>query len=124
MNAGTLMAMMVRECGCSGDPADRDRKACSEIAEAGPGSAIGFLQRALNALNRGASDYSDVAVDGCIGPATIGALDAFLICRKPNGATVLLKAIRALRGEHHVTLAQDRPTDQAFPRARTANHSG
>ena len=35
----------------------------------GPAVATGFLQRALNALNRGASDYADIATDGAIGLA-------------------------------------------------------
>ena len=35
----------------------------------GPAVAIGFLQRALNALNRGARDYPDIAADGRDRPA-------------------------------------------------------
>jgi lysozyme family protein len=40
----------------------------------GPEVAAGFLQRALNALNRGASDYPDLAVDRKVGDATVAAL--------------------------------------------------
>ena len=38
----------------------------------GPAVAIAFVQRALNALNRGATDYPDIAADGAIGPQTPG----------------------------------------------------
>ena len=44
----------------------------------GPAVASGFLQRALNALNRGASDYPDVPIDGRIGDRTLAALTTFL----------------------------------------------
>lgn len=36
------------------------------------------LQKALNKLNRNQKDYSDIAVDGDVGPATLGALDKYL----------------------------------------------
>ena len=65
----------------------------------GPAVATGFLQRALNALNRGASDYADIAVDRKIGPRTLAALEGFIARRGSNGETVLLKALEALQGE-------------------------
>ena len=79
----------------------------------GPAVAVGFLQRALNALNRGATDYPDVLLDGRIGPATLAALDRFLATR-PAGAEVLVKAIEALQGERYLTLAERRPANEAF----------
>ena len=79
----------------------------------GPAVAAGFLQRALNALNRGATDYPDVLLDGCVGPATLTALDRFLATR-PNGESVLVKAIEALQGERYLTLAERRPANEAF----------
>lgn len=90
----------------------------------GPGVAIGFLQRALNALNRGAADYPDMALDGRIGPATIAALDAFLARRGPGGATVLTKAVEALKGERYLALAEARPADEAFLYGWLANRIG
>ncbi len=79
----------------------------------GPAVAVTFLQRALNALNRGASDYPDLALDGQVGPRTLAALDAFLATR-PRGQTVLVKAIEALQGERYVALAERRPANEAF----------
>jgi lysozyme family protein len=80
----------------------------------GPAVATEFLQRALNALNRGASDYPDIAVDGQIGAKTIAALNAFLTRRAPGGETVMIKAVDALQGERYVRLAESRPADEAF----------
>lgn len=80
----------------------------------GPKTAATFLQRSLNALNRGATDYADVAVDGRIGPATLAALAGFLARRGGAGEAVLLKAMEALQGERYLRLAEARPADEAF----------
>ncbi len=90
----------------------------------GPAVAAAFLQRALNALNRGGSDYADLAADGRIGPATLAALDAFLATRADGGETVLLKAIEALQGERYVALAEGRPANEAFLYGWLANRVG
>lgn len=90
----------------------------------GPPVAIGFLQRALNALNRGASDYPDIAADGRIGAATLTALTAFLAHRGAGGETVLLRAIEALQGERYLTLAERRPANEAFLYGWLANRVG
>jgi len=80
----------------------------------GAGTAIGFLQRALNALNRGQRDYPDVAVDQVVGPRTLAALDAFLARRGKTGERALTKAVDALQGERYVAFAERRPADEAF----------
>lgn len=80
----------------------------------GPAVAIGFVQRALNALNRGGRDYPDVGVDGRIGPATLAALDGFLRRRGAGGPAVLTKAVEALQGERYLALAEARPANEAF----------
>lgn len=90
----------------------------------GPTVAGGFLQRALNALNRGAMDYADIAIDGRIGPATIAALRGFLAVRGDAGETVLLKAIEALQGERYLHLAESRPANEAFLYGWLANRLG
>ena len=90
----------------------------------GPAVATAFLQRALNALNRGASDYPDIVVDGCVGPATLGALVAYVARRGGAGENVLLKAIEALQGERYVALAEQRPADEAFLYGWLANRIG
>src|SRR3546814_7985256 len=44
----------------------------------GTATATGFLQRALNALNRAARDYPDVVIDRAIGPRPLPAPDGLL----------------------------------------------
>jgi lysozyme family protein len=90
----------------------------------GTGTAIAFLQRALNALNRNGSDYGDIAVDRLIGPATLLALGALLRKRGANGEVVILKAVEALQGAHYVRLAETRPSQEAFLYGWLANRIG
>lgn len=90
----------------------------------GTGTATGFLQRALNALNRNAQDYADIKVDRQIGLVTLSALQSFLSIRKTNGETVLLKAIEALQGAHYLRLAETRPSQEAFLYGWLANRIG
>jgi len=91
----------------------------------GPAVAATFLQRALTALNRNGSDYSDLVPDGRIGEQTLAALDAFLERRgKDSGETVLLRALEALQGERYLRLAERRPANEAFLYGWLANRIG
>jgi lysozyme family protein len=90
----------------------------------GTGTATAFLQRALNALNREAKDYPDLAVDRSIGPATLAALDAFLKKRGSGAEGVLLKAVEALQGAHYLGIAEARPSQEAFVYGWLANRIG
>lgn len=90
----------------------------------GPPAAAAFLQRALNALNRGATDYPDMPVDGRIGDITLAGLAAFLARRGAGGERVLLKAIEALQGERYLALAERRPANEAFLYGWLANRIG
>ena len=90
----------------------------------GTGTAAGFLQRALNALNRTARDYPDIAVDRDIGPRTLSALDGFLKARGASGETVLLRAMEALQGERYIALAERRPSQEVFLYGWLANRIG
>ncbi|WP_419827881.1 glycoside hydrolase family 108 protein [Sphingomonas sp.] len=90
----------------------------------GPAAAAGFLRRALNALNRAASDYPDIAASGAIDDAAIAALRAFLRVRGPAGETVLVRALDALQGERYMALAEKRPANEAFLYGWLANRVG
>ena len=90
----------------------------------GPPVAAGFLQRALNALNRGATDFEDVPVDRRIGNRTINALSRFMTSRGKAGEAVLLKAVEALQGERYLSLAEQRPANEAFLYGWLANRLG
>ncbi len=80
----------------------------------GTGTVTGFLQRVLNALNRGASDYPDLTIDKAVGPATMAALSAYAKTRGTGAETVLLRAIDALQGARYVHLAEVNPSQEAF----------
>ena len=90
----------------------------------GPGVAVSFLHRALNALNRGASDYADIVPGVRIDDATIAALTTFLRKRAPHGEAVLKKALEALQGERYLDLAERRPANEAFLYGWLANRLG
>lgn len=80
----------------------------------GIGAAGRYLQRALNALNRGATDYPDVTVDGVVGPMSVSALRQFLAVRGDQGETVLLRALNCLQGNGYLELAESREKDERF----------
>ena len=64
----------------------------------GTGTATGFLQRALNALNRNGRDYGDIAVDRRIGPATMRALHAFFPSARQCGRGGVVEGHRSFAG--------------------------
>lgn len=90
----------------------------------GVATATGFLQRALNALNRNQQDYPDLTVDRLIGARTLAALRAFHALRGKAGDKVLLKALEALQGERYILLAEQRPANEAFLYGWLANRIG
>ena len=90
----------------------------------GPGVAVSFLHRALNALNRGASDYADIVPGVRVDDATVSALSTFLMKRAPHGEAVLMKALEALQGERYLDLAERRPANEAFLYGWLANRLG
>lgn len=73
-----------------------------------------WLQRILNALNRGGKDYPDVAVDGKIGPGTITALRTFLGLRGTNGETAILRALNCQQGARYLDITEARPQNEDF----------
>jgi len=83
-------------------------------ANMGPMVASKMLQRALNALNREATSYPDIPVDGVIGRMTLYALDQFIAARGAAGVTVLLRLLNALQACRYVEIAESRPSQEAF----------
>ncbi|WP_298400435.1 glycoside hydrolase family 108 protein [Sphingobium sp.] len=90
----------------------------------GVATATGFLQRALNALNRNQQDYPDLKIDRLLGARTLGALRTFRALRGESSDAVLLKAIEALQGERYIALAESRPANEAFLYGWLANRIG
>jgi lysozyme family protein len=79
----------------------------------GPKTAATFLQRALNVLNRGGSDYPDIGADGDIGDMTLHALDG-LAARRSDAEVVLIRAIMCLKGARYIAIAEANPSQEAF----------
>ena len=80
----------------------------------GVGTAIGFLQRSLNVLNRRGVDWADVVVDGRIGAGTLAAVSALLARRGPKGEEILLRALNSLQGARYIEIAENQPSQEAF----------
>jgi typhoid toxin secretion A len=73
-----------------------------------------WLQRCLNAFSLRATKYPDVAIDGAVGPGTLGALTAFLSWRGKEGEGVLLEAITCMEGERAIELAEKHLQDADY----------
>lgn len=75
----------------------------------GPTVAGRFLQRALNLLTDGG-----LAVDGAIGPASLGRLREFIQKRGLEGERRLLSLLNAFQGARYAELAEGRAANRAF----------
>ena len=90
----------------------------------GVATAGKFLQRALNVLNRGASDYPDIGTDGAVGPMTLHALEGFMKKRGAAGGEVLRKALDGLQCARYVEIAEGNPSQESFAYGWLANRVG
>ena len=80
----------------------------------GPSVPSGWLQRLLNAFNRGGKDYPDLNVDGTLGPASLACLRTYLKVRGDEGESVMLKGLNCLQGERYIRIAENNPKLEAF----------
>jgi lysozyme family protein len=80
----------------------------------GPKVASRFVQRALNCLNRGASEYPDTPEDGQIGQMTLAALDAYKQHRGDAGEAVLLKAVNGQQAVRYMEICEHDHTQEEF----------
>jgi lysozyme family protein len=76
--------------------------------------ATRFLQQSLNVLNNKQKYYSDIAVDGMMGPGTLTAFSCYSLKRGPTGMRVLFKMINCLQGAFYIKLAERREKDERF----------
>ena len=97
------------------DIAELSQDICKEIVDTGVNTGVSraatFLQRALNVFNNRGKIYTDIAVDGKIGPATISSLKSYL---KKRDEQVLLKMLNCLQGCFYMSLAERREKDEKF----------
>lgn len=100
------------------DVSSRSQSIAAELFDTGvncgTATAAMMLQRILNVMNNGGKFYADLKVDGSIGIATLGALDAYLKKRGSEGEQVMLIALNCLQGERYIDLAERRAKDEAF----------
>lgn len=73
-----------------------------------------FLQRALNVLNNGGTDFADLGVDGAIGNMTLYALGVYLNKRGVTGEKTMLKMLNAQQATRYIELAESRPKDEKY----------
>lgn len=90
----------------------------SELFDTAVNTGVSFaaksIQRILNVMNREASDYQDIEVDGLIGPSTLRSLRLFLALRGIAGSRVLFSALNSLQGAFYIELAERRSKDEKF----------
>lgn len=90
----------------------------------GVNAAGRFLQRALNALNRGAVDYPDLTVDGNVGAMSLAALKSYVAKRGAFGGEVLRRALDSLQGARYIEIAEANKSQEAFAYGWLANRVG
>jgi lysozyme family protein len=90
----------------------------------GQAVAARFLQRALNLLNRAASDYPDITVDGAIGRMSLASLRSFQAKRGAAGELVLLRALDGQQCSRYMDLAESKESQEAFLYGWIANRVG
>lgn len=97
---------------------DRSYPVAHELFDTGVNMGVGragrFLQRSLNALNNKQTIFSDIQVDGLIGPGTLAALNALFMRRGPESQVVLLRMLNCLQGAFYIELAEAREKDEEF----------
>lgn len=81
---------------------------------AGQATAVKFLQRCLNVVNRQQRDFPDILIDGLMGPLSISTLRNFLGKRGRDGERWMLRALNGLQASHYIELAERREKDEAF----------
>jgi lysozyme family protein len=94
----------------------------------GTGTVAKYFQTALNVLNNQGSYYSDITVDGNIGPGTVSALTSLLSARPDDGIQNLLWMISAQIGNDYIQIAVKNESQETFEsgwenRARTQYNS-
>ena len=98
---------------------ERDIRVAEETIDSGVNAGTGrssrWFQQCLNIFNSAGRDYRDVAVDGQIGPASVGAFDALRRRRGDQLAgTLMVRCQDALQAGHYIALAQGNAKFEAF----------
>jgi len=82
--------------------------------------AVKHLQEALNLLNNGEKHYSDINEDGKMGPATIKAINAYMLTAKFPGRSLaknlntLLKVMNGFQFQRYVDICNSNPLQEVY----------
>lgn len=77
-------------------------------------TAVRYLQRLLNVLNRAGADYADQTPDGGMGKLTIGQLEAFVAKRGQRGLLYLLNGLTGMHTYHYIEISEKRIQNETF----------
>lgn len=79
----------------------------------GRSNAVKSLQRVLNVLNKKATLYDDLVVDGGMGPKT---LRAFILCldSNPNAVQQINIALYGLQIHHYIAISEKHVSNESF----------
>ena len=80
----------------------------------GTGTAVKFLQRALNVLNMHGRHYPDIEVDGAIGRMTVAALRELYQRRGDAGKAIMLRMMNAQQSVRYMEIAERDPDQEEF----------
>ena len=81
------------------------------LGKAGCGKKVQLVCNAYNYQN--GALFSDLAVDGAIGPKTLAALGKIISCGKAD-ARALVHALNCMQGAHYIELAAKKPSQRVF----------
>jgi lysozyme family protein len=127
--AGSMRSMTPAACKAIYEKCYWDINALDEIAKVsqsianemfdtgvlmGPAKEAKWLQEVLNGLNENGSLYSDLQIDGKVGPATARALATLIQHRGPNGVKVVLALLNALQAADMVRQVEATPTKEKY----------
>ena len=81
----------------------------------GPGTAVRFLQRTLNLLNKEEVRYANITEDGRMGPATLATLSTALAAVSDYNR-LIHKALNCFQGERYAQICEEDEEQEAnFP---------
>jgi lysozyme family protein len=80
----------------------------------GPTKPQEWLQRCLNVLNGKGIYYTDILVDGDIGPATVAALNGFYAKRGSEGIMVIFTMLNSFQSVHYIEIAEGKESQEDF----------
>jgi lysozyme family protein len=70
--------------------------------------AVGFVQKALNILNKNQKLYADITVDGVMGSTTIGLINA------TEDVDSLLRGMNSYQAAHYIKICEANPSQEEF----------